>query len=129
MKKILLPAVCAAVLLAACLLFADKAQKPVDAASASSACSISNYCTANAASSQESGASEPTGSSSSAEIFYIVREYNGHIGVFRENETEPFRVIDTDVKLLPAADQKSLALGKRAATLSEVEKLLEDYDG
>lgn len=122
-------AACAAMLLAAAIFFSGNPQKPVSADTASSAACISDYFTANAASSQESGSAPAPSAPPESSVCYIVREYNGRIGVFLDGTDVPVRVADTDVKLLPAADRESLKLGKKVRTLEEAERLLEDYDG
>ncbi len=60
---------------------------------------------------------------------YIVKEYKGHIGVYRNGEKTPFREYQTDVAVLPKADQTALKQGKVLHSMAEVEKLVEDYDG
>ena len=60
---------------------------------------------------------------------YIVREYNGHIGVFREGETAPFEEINIEVSIFPEADQKLLRSGIRARGTAELTRVLEDYEG
>lgn len=85
-----------------------------------------NYFTSNATSSQESSPAAPALTSSSD--VYVVKEYKGHIGVYRNSETAPFREYGTDVAVLPKADQTALEQGKVLHSMTEVEKLVEDYD-
>ena len=94
--------------------------------SVSSEKSMSNYFTSNATSSQEN--SSATATLASGSNVYIVKEYKGHIGVYRNNEAKPFREYQTDVLVLPKNDQVALERGKVVRTMAEVEKLVEDYD-
>lgn len=94
--------------------------------STSSEKSMSSYFTSKGTSSQET-ASAAQALASEAET-YIVREYEGHIGVFRGDDSTPFRQYQTDVAVLPKADQASLQKGKILHSMAEVEKLVEDYD-
>lgn len=63
------------------------------------------------------------------EDFYTVREYNGHIGVFRNEETEPFEEIQVDVDLFPEIDRELLKEGIKAYTPEELNGVIEDYEG
>lgn len=56
--------------------------------------------------------------------FYTVREYNGVIGVF-DDEEELIRKIDTSVASLSAADRQSLLLGIKASSETELEDIVE----
>ena len=89
--------------------------------------SMSNNFTANVSSSQETSSARQT--QASAAVTYVVKAYKGHIGVFRNNETVPFREEETDVDVLPKNDRDSLEKGRAASTMAEVEKMVEDYDG
>lgn len=57
---------------------------------------------------------------------YTVREYNGIIGIF-DDEEEFVRSIDKKVASLSAPDRQSLLLGIRAESESELEKILESF--
>ena len=57
---------------------------------------------------------------------YIVREYEGRIGIFFPDESHPFRVEQTYVAYLPSADRESLAEGLTVYGSSNLEKLLSD---
>ena len=100
-----------------------KQGKPV---STSSEKSMSSYFTSKGTSSQES-VSAAQALASEAET-YIVREYKGHIGVFRGSDSTPFREYETDVGILPKSDQALLQKGKVLHSMTDVEKLVEDYD-
>ena len=60
---------------------------------------------------------------------YTVKEYNGHIGVFRNEETEPFEEIQVDVNLFPETDRELLREGIKAYTPEELNSVIEDYEG
>lgn len=93
----------------------------------SSAKSTSYYFTSNTPSSQENSSTTPA--QAGKNDVYIVKEYQGHIGVYRNHETKPFKEYETDVLVLPKSDQQELEEGKTAHTMAEVEKMVEDYDG
>lgn len=127
MKKTTMLAVCLAAAVAIAIYCTSFPQGHAKTVSASSAKSMSNYSTANTLSSQgtSSASAVPT---ESGEV-YVVKAYNGHIGVFRGLEKTPFRESKTDITLLPEPDQEELKRGKTVHTLTEVERILEDYDG
>ncbi len=58
---------------------------------------------------------------------YMVQEYNGKIGVFRNNEKTPFQVVDLSPALLPPYDQAALEEGIPIRNESELQRILEDY--
>lgn len=95
--------------------------------SASSPKSMLSYSTSNTTSSQ--GSSPAAQTLASGPDIYLVKEYKGHIGVYRNGEKTPFREYPTDVAVLPQADQAALKQGKALHSMEEVEKLVEDYDG
>ena len=71
----------------------------------------------------------PSGSESdfsSEQSGWILKEYNGQIGVFLPDGTM-LRLIDTYVKTLPKADQIMLEEGIYAMTEQELRSLIEDY--
>jgi len=69
-------------------------------------------------------------SSRQEEPLFILKEYNGCIGVFKEGEKEPSRVLeDVVVKSLPEYDRKLLKTGIKVYSLWELQDLIEDYDG
>lgn len=59
---------------------------------------------------------------------YILREYEGNIALFRENEETPVAVYRIPVGGINAADHELLREGIRLRSLSEVLRLLEDLD-
>ncbi len=82
------------------------------------------HSTANYPSSQESSNITTMTSKTTA---YVVKEYNGHIGVFRNDETTPFKEVMVDVTTLPPTDQELLLNGIPADTQSKLNHILEDY--
>lgn len=87
----------------------------------------SNF-TSIAPSSQESSAIRAAASKQN-ESLYIVKEYNGHIGVFRDGDKLPFEEIDIDVSIFPEEDQKLLHDGIQARGTAELTRVIEDYEG
>lgn len=59
-------------------------------------------------------------------IGWIIKEYEGKIGIFQKDGTL-FQVIDTYVKTLPKADQRLLGEGFEIQTQSELNSIIEDY--
>ena len=60
-------------------------------------------------------------------IGYILREYNGKIGVFTESGEEPISVINFDIRTLPETERVALAIGIRISTEEALNEKLEDY--
>lgn len=89
---------------------------------------VSSNFTSITPSSQESSAMIAAASRQN-ESLYIVKEYNGHIGVFREGDKHPFEEIDIDVSIFPEEDQKLLHDGIRARGTAELTRVIEDYEG
>lgn len=84
------------------------------------------YSTANPVSSQESN-SEITVMADEFDT-YLVKEYHGHIGIFRNGNKLPFQELDVAIETLPKADQLLLAHGITAETDAELQRILEDYE-
>lgn len=63
----------------------------------------------------------------SAEYGYVLREYDGAIGVFKAGVSEPVAVIDIDTRTLPERDRAALILGVYAADDEELNRRIEDY--
>ncbi len=59
----------------------------------------------------------------------ILREHEGQIGIFREGEADPIRVLPVFVFTLPAADRAALRRGIRAESAEALTHLIEDYTG
>ena len=58
--------------------------------------------------------------------WWIVREYEGQIGIFKSDGTL-LQVLDTYIKTLPKADQDLLGEGITVQTKSELNAIIEDY--
>lgn len=58
--------------------------------------------------------------------YYTLREYNGVIGVF-DDEEELVREIGTAVSSLSAADRQSLLLGIKASSEDEIESIIGSF--
>ena len=59
---------------------------------------------------------------------YLVKNYEGKIGIFTENGTL-VRIIDVYIKTLPKADQRLLEKGFSVTDESELRAILQDYTG
>lgn len=60
---------------------------------------------------------------------YTVREYEGQIAVFSDDNEMPVKVFDTSVSALPQYDREQLKLGITVETPEELQKLIEDFTG
>ena len=83
------------------------------------------HSTSKSSSSQEN---RETAASVSEEETFLVKEYQGHIGVFSNSSELPFQEIPVDVESLPKTDQLLLAQGIHAANKQELNRVLEDYE-
>ena len=86
------------------------------------------HFTSNPNSSQESTLShnDITTMTSQSDI-YTIKEYNGHIGVFLNDETQPYKEVNVSLSALPTEDQELLKKGITANSQGEVQIILEDY--
>ena len=64
---------------------------------------------------------------SQREKAYILREYDGRLGIFEPGGTVPQTVIDIYIKTLPETDQQALKQGVAAKNYAALIRLLEDY--
>ena len=89
------------------------------------------HFTSNHNSSQESAASHTDNSNittmTSQSNIYTIKEYNGHIGVFLNDETQPYKEVNVSLSTLPEEDQELLKKGITANSQGEVQIILEDY--
>jgi len=60
---------------------------------------------------------------------YLIREYEGKIGVFTPNSNTPIKIIETNPNILPEYDQKMLKEGIYLYNETELQQLIEDFDG
>lgn len=65
----------------------------------------------------------------SMEEIYIVKNYNGKIGIFIKGDENPFQVIDIDPSLLPEKDQEELSEGLEIKGAENLRQIIEDFDG
>ena len=64
----------------------------------------------------------------SSELFkYTMRSYKGAIGIFKNNEPEPFEIIDIDISKLPQHDANALNKGIIVLTEEELYRRIEDF--
>ncbi len=55
---------------------------------------------------------------------YTIKEYNGHIGVFLNDETQPYKRVNVPLSALPAEDQELLK-----KVLQQILKARSNYSG
>lgn len=127
MKKIAIIGCCAAVVFVSALLVPG-IQKPENEPPEAFSSNILYYSTANENSSQEYIGNSNSPVLSSSQTIYIVREYEGMIGVFAEDQDEPLYTVDVAVELLPEADRKMLAAGITVSGRERLNSVLEDYE-
>lgn len=89
---------------------------------------VSSNFTSIEPSSQESHAMTAAASQQDEDL-YIVKEYNGHIGVFRDGDKLPFKEINKDISIFPEEDQRLLRDGIQARGAAELTLVIEDYEG
>ena len=82
-----------------------------------------------------SGGSQTAGSSQSEEplsskdtTVYIAREYEGKIGLYREDEPDPFQVLNVRVTRLPKYDRDELQTGIRIYGVEQLNSFIENFD-
>ena len=59
---------------------------------------------------------------------FVLREYEGKIALFQENEPQPIAVYDTPPDALYPADAELLREGIRVKSEGEITRLIEDLD-
>ena len=64
----------------------------------------------------------------SQEDSYVLREYNGKIGVFYLGQELPFDVLDVYLSTLPVADQAQIREGIYADGEEQLRSIMEDYE-
>lgn len=60
---------------------------------------------------------------------YIVKEYSGKVALFTENNPTPDEIYDIYVESLPKSDREKLENGITLHSKTQLNSLLEDYDG
>ncbi|MCL2023650.1 MAG: hypothetical protein FWG82_04685 [Oscillospiraceae bacterium] len=71
--------------------------------------------------------SQPLPAVEVGESYWILREYDGILGVFRDREPQPFEIYNVNISTLPDEDRELLRQGIVAHTDEELRGLLEDY--
>jgi hypothetical protein len=131
LKKATLILLFSTALLAAVIILGVPQKQNTDRPLASVTSSISSNFTSIAPSSQENSGIITTASvgSENEDTVYLVKEYQGHIGVFRDQEPTPFEEIQIDVSIFPEIDQQLLKQGIKAYGPEELNRVIEDYEG
>ena len=70
---------------------------------------------------------QESNTSSSVNLTYVVKSFNGNIAVFDGVHDTPFRIMDVPVNSLPYTDQEILKKGIAVSSKTELTKILEDY--
>ena len=60
-------------------------------------------------------------------VFYVVKEYEGQLAVFKGNSETPCRLLDCDFYMLSDADKEMFSEGITVKTDAELVSLIEDY--
>ena len=134
MKKTTITAVavgCTALILLSAVWISSALSQSETAVSSSLTPSIPVNSTANEESSQEnltnsSSSEKPV--STSEEMEYILKAYEGHIGIFRKGESIPIEEMDVSLEDLPQADQEMLREGIPAKDKESLRYIMEDYE-
>lgn len=58
---------------------------------------------------------------------YLLKEYNGRLGVFLKGQEQPEKLYDVLIRTLPAQDQLELAEGVKVRDYAALVALIEDY--
>ncbi len=59
---------------------------------------------------------------------YTLKEYEGRIGIFHNDDTEPYQQIDVDVSTFSEEDQRLLKDGIKVFSTEELNRKIEDYE-
>lgn len=78
----------------------------------------------------KSAAAERNASMAAQEEYgFVLGAYEGRLALFREDHGSPYRILETELYLLPEEDRRQIESGGiLVATEEELEKLLEDWD-
>lgn len=60
---------------------------------------------------------------------YILKEYFGRIGIFTEDESIPYEILEADISYLPKTDTEKLKEGIEVYSEEELYRLIEDFSG
>ncbi len=70
---------------------------------------------------------ETEDTTSSQHTQYTIKDYNGKIAVFENNDTFPKSIYDSYTSVLPESDRKLLEDGIMVTNKSELQRIIEDY--
>ena len=56
-----------------------------------------------------------------------LKEYDGKIAIFRNEDTQPLNIYDSYVSVLPQSDQEKLKSGITVSNTDDLQKVIEDY--
>lgn len=59
----------------------------------------------------------------------ILKEHNGKIAIFKDLNSNPVEILDVYVEYLPILDRVQLKEGIKVDSESQLNRLIEDYDG
>ncbi|HEX3038830.1 MAG TPA: hypothetical protein VHP54_00860 [Caproiciproducens sp.] len=59
---------------------------------------------------------------------YTLKEYEGRIGIFHNDDTQPYQQIDVDVSTFSEEDQRLLKDGIKVFSTEELNRKIEDYE-
>lgn len=60
---------------------------------------------------------------------YTVKEYEGQVAVFSDDNDMPIKVFETSVSSLPECDRKLLSTGITVDSPEELQRIIEDFTG
>lgn len=105
-------------------------RSPITTVPSSSEINTLIYSTANEGSSQEirDNSSLPIQVSSQSISGYMLKVYNGKIGVFKIGENSPIEELDVCIEDLPTADRFILQKGVYAEDKETLHRIMEDYE-
>lgn len=75
------------------------------------------------------GKSLPKSQESELSVSFVLKEYNGKLGLFRGNAQSPYQTLDFDIAYLSEYDRELLKEGIAVDTQGELDMLIEDYTG
>ncbi len=91
--------------------------------------SVSQDSTKNSGSSSaEVPAAETESSISAASVTYVVKTFQGKIGVFAGDPDTPIQTLNVEVATLPESDRQALEQGITVEGRDSLRRLLEDYE-
>lgn len=73
--------------------------------------------------------SEDSSAEKTVEEIYIIKNYQGKIGIFIKGDENPFQILDIDPSLLPEKDQEELSEGLEIKGAENLRQIIEDFDG